>query len=54
MVSALASAEDDALRSDVAHLLLDTARVLDGDRPTNANAFAERLSRLVTRSFGED
>ncbi|MDR6831495.1 HSP90 family molecular chaperone, partial [Bosea sp. BE271] len=54
MVSALASVEDDALRSDVAHLLLDTARVLDGDRSTSANAFAERLSRLVTRSFGGD
>lgn len=52
MVSALASAEDNALRSDAAHLLLDTARVLDGDRPTNASAFAERLSRLVTRSLG--
>ncbi len=54
MVSALASVEDGALRSDIARLLVDTARVLDGERPTNANAFAERLNRLVTRSFGED
>jgi len=53
MVSALASVEDDALRNDVAHLLLDTARVLDGERPTDASAFAERLNRLVTRSFGD-
>lgn len=52
MVSALASTEDHALRSDVAHLLLDTAHVLDGERPAEANAFAERLSRLVTRSLG--
>jgi molecular chaperone HtpG len=51
MVSALASVEDGALRSDVAHLLLDTARVLDGERPSDANAFAERLNRLVARSF---
>lgn len=51
MVSALASVEDDVLRSDIAHLLLDTARVLDGERPANANAFAERLNRMVTRSF---
>jgi len=51
MVSALASVEDGALRSDVAHLLLDSARVLDGERPTDANAFAERLNRLVTRSL---
>lgn len=54
MVSALASAEDNALRSDLAHLLLDTARVLDGERPIDASAFAERLNRLMTRSFGED
>jgi len=53
VVAALAAVEDGALRSDVAHLLLDTARVLDGERPTNANAFAERLNRLVTRSIGE-
>ncbi|MGE7468563.1 molecular chaperone HtpG [Bosea sp. NPDC003192] len=51
MVSALASVEDGALRSDVAHLLLDSARVLDGERPADANAFAERLNRLVTRSL---
>lgn len=51
MVSALASIEDGALRSDVAHLLLDSARVLDGERPIDANAFAERLNRLVTRSL---
>ena len=53
MVSALASVEDDALRCDVAHLLLDTARVLDGERPTDASAFAERLNRLITRSLGD-
>lgn len=53
MISAIASAEDQALRSDLAHLLLDTARVLDGERPTDANAFAQRLNRLVTRSLGD-
>jgi molecular chaperone HtpG len=53
MVSALASVEDDALRSDVAHLLLDTARVLDGERPIDASAFTERLNRLVMRSFSD-
>ena len=54
MVSALASAEDNTLRSDVVHLLLDTARVLDGERPINASAFAERLNRMMTRSIGGD
>jgi molecular chaperone HtpG len=53
VVTALAAVEDGALRSDVAHLLLDTARVLDGERPADANAFAQRLNRLVTRSFGD-
>lgn len=53
VVTALAAVEDGALRSDVAHLLLDTARVLDGERPADANAFAERLNRLVMRSFGD-
>lgn len=51
MISAAASSEDHALRSDMAYLLLDTARVLDGERPTDANAFAERLNRLLTRSL---
>jgi len=53
MISALASATDHALRSDVAHLLMDTARVLDGERPADPMAFAERLNRLVTQTFGE-
>ena len=53
MISALASDNDHVLRCDVAHLLLDTARVLDGERPTDANAFVERFNRLVTQSFGD-
>lgn len=53
VVAALSAVEDGALRSDVAHLLLDTARVLDGERPTDASAFAERLNRLVIRSLSD-
>jgi molecular chaperone HtpG len=52
MVMGLAVLEDDALRNDVAHLLLDTARVLDGERPVDAKAFAVRLSRLVAKALG--
>ncbi|MBS7533333.1 molecular chaperone HtpG [Ancylobacter sonchi] len=52
MIVGLAGHSDDASRADVAHLLLDTARVLDGDRPGDAKAFSERMTRLVTRSFG--
>lgn len=52
MIVGLAGHSDDTSRADVAHLLLDTARVLDGDRPGDAKAFSERMARLVTRSFG--
>ena len=51
VVAALAGAQDETLRADVAHLLLDTARVLDGERPADAAAFAERLTRLLTKGL---
>jgi molecular chaperone HtpG len=38
--------------ADIAHLLLDQARVLDGELPADPAAFAERLNRLVTRGLG--
>jgi molecular chaperone HtpG len=41
-----------AFREDVAHLLYDEARVLDGDKPVNAKAFSERLARLISRGAG--
>ncbi|MGO4669491.1 molecular chaperone HtpG [Bosea sp. 2RAB26] len=47
MIQGLAGVQNEAVRSDVANLLLDCARVLDGERPTDAKAFSERLSRLV-------
>ncbi|MGO4407596.1 molecular chaperone HtpG [Bosea sp. RAF48] len=53
MVAALASVEDGALRADIAHLLVDTARILDGERPVDASGFAKRLSRVVARSLGK-
>ena len=40
---------DPALRQDLAHMLYDEARVLDGDKPLDAKAFAERLGRIVGR-----
>ena len=51
MIVGLAGLRNEAVRSDVANLLLDTARVLDGERPTDAKAFSERLSRLVALSL---
>lgn len=52
-VLALASLGDDeqAFKDDAAHLLYDEARVLDGDKPDDARAFSERLSRLIARGL---
>jgi molecular chaperone HtpG len=53
LIAAAAGLPEDcaALKEDVAHLLLDEARVLDGDRPGDARAFADRLGRLLTRAL---
>jgi molecular chaperone HtpG len=39
------------LKADVAHLLLDEARVLEGDRPVDAKQFCDRLARLMRRGL---
>ncbi|WJS97372.1 molecular chaperone HtpG [Novosphingobium humi] len=44
--------EQDGLRKDAAHLLLDEARIVDGEQPLDPRAFAERLGRLITRAAG--
>ena len=56
IVVALASLGDDdlAFKQDAAHLLLDEARVLDGERPADARMFSDRLGRLLTRSLGKE
>ena len=41
---------DDALRADAAHLLLDEARIADGEPPIDPRLFAERLGRLIERA----
>jgi molecular chaperone HtpG len=55
IVVALAALGDDDLvfKQDAAHLLFDEARVLDGDRPTDARMFCDRLARILTRSLGK-
>jgi molecular chaperone HtpG len=42
--------DDRAFKEDAARMLLDDARVLDGDRPSDALEFSRRLIRLVERS----
>jgi molecular chaperone HtpG len=44
------SESEQAVRDDAAHLLLDEARILDGELPADAKAFAERLARVMRRS----
>lgn len=38
--------------ADLGHLLLDQARILDGELPADPARFAERLNRLVARGLG--
>jgi molecular chaperone HtpG len=45
------SDSDRELKDDVAHLLLDEARVLEGDRPLDAKQFCDRLARLMRRGL---
>ena len=52
LVTRLATLQDEALRDDIAHLLLDEARILDGERPADANAFAARMGRILARTLG--
>ncbi|WDF74041.1 molecular chaperone HtpG [Novosphingobium sp. KACC 22771] len=42
----------DELRADAAHLLLDEARIVDGEQPLDPRAFAQRLGRLMARATG--
>jgi molecular chaperone HtpG len=53
LVTALAALADSerAFKEDAAHLLLDEARVLDGERPADAHLFSERLARLLERGL---
>jgi molecular chaperone HtpG len=51
VVQNIASVADDAFREDAARLLLDEARILDGDRPADPRAFARRQARLFERAI---
>jgi molecular chaperone HtpG len=44
-----ASADD--LLKDAAHLLLDQARIVEGESPTNPSDFARRLGTVMARAF---
>jgi molecular chaperone HtpG len=44
---------DKTLKEDATHLLLDEARVLEGDRPEDPRLFSERLARVLEKSVGK-
>jgi molecular chaperone HtpG len=52
LIAALSNLSEDeqTLREDAAHLLLDEARILDGELPADTKAFAARLARVMHRS----
>ena len=43
--------EDRAFKEDAAHMLFEEARVLDGERPSDALDFSKRLSRIISRGL---
>jgi molecular chaperone HtpG len=51
LIVALANLGDaeQTLGEDAAHLLLDEARILDGELPADAKAFSQRLARVMQR-----
>jgi len=42
---------DTGFREDAVSLLLDEARILDGERPQDAKGFSERLARVLERAL---
>lgn len=43
---------DSAFREDAVHLLLDEARIADGEPPSDPSAFSARLARVISRAAG--
>ncbi|MFO1088769.1 MAG: molecular chaperone HtpG [Hyphomicrobiales bacterium] len=53
LIEALAAldAREPVAGSDIAHLLYDEARILDGEPPEDPKAFAERLTRVMRKAY---
>jgi molecular chaperone HtpG len=51
LIVKLSELNDDELQADAAWLLLDEARIADGELPANPRAFAARLSRMLTKAI---
>jgi molecular chaperone HtpG len=42
---------DRTFKEDAAHLLLDEAKLREGDRPADARSFSDRLTRVLERGL---
>ncbi len=51
MVKKLEKVEDDALFDDMAHVLLDTAKLSEGIEPKDKAAFAQRIAKLAAKAL---
>ena len=53
LVTALAAhpKSEMGFREDAVQLLLDEARILDGEKPADPKAFSERLARVMERAL---
>ena len=45
------NAKDKTIVSDVSHLLLDQARIVEGELPLDTKGFTDKLSSIITRSL---
>ena len=45
------NSKDKSVVSDVSHLLLDQARIVEGEMPLDTKGFTEKLSSIITRSL---
>ena len=52
LIERLGALDDGDLRTDAAWLLLDEARIADGELPSDARGFSERLGRVMAKAFG--
>ena len=48
----ISAGRDNDLISDAAWLIFDEARLMEGEKPTDASAFAARLSRVMQKALG--
>ena len=51
MVKKLEKVEDDTLFDDMAHVLLDTAKLSEGIEPKDKTAFAHRIAKLAAKAL---